>query len=107
MDLFLNVLGGFLAAVAFAGAGSAWRYARRPIYIPFEEKNWSRETRALLKQAGIDDAGKDVMWVINYELDDYEARGARTVRVRTGILAREVLAARKEGHAVLMTHPTR
>jgi len=106
MDLVLNILGGFLAAVAFAAAGAAWSHARRPYYIPFQTENWSEETKSLLTQGGgVDSSAEGVIWVINHDVHDYEARSSKAVRVRTGLLEREVRAARKEGYAVLMTRP--
>ena len=107
MDLFSNVLGGFLAAVAFAAAGAAWHHARRPYFIPFQRENWSEETKTLLARAGVDARAENVLWVINYDTYDHLARGSRIVRVRSRCFSREVRAARKDGYAVLMTRPSR
>ncbi len=101
-NLGQNVLGGFLAAVAFAAATGAWKWVRRPIYIPFESKNWSERTKKLLEAAGYDPVHGDAGWVINYMVHDYQEQGRRIVHVGRWPCRREVRAERKEGYAVLM-----
>ena len=104
-DLVQNVLGGFLAAVAFAIATALWRWFRRPFYIPFEAKNWSDSTRAMLRQAGFEPSDGNAGWIINYMVEDYLEQGRQIVRVGRWPCTREVRARRKEGHAVLMRRP--
>ncbi len=53
-----NILGGLLAAVAFAAAGAAWRHARRPYFIPFQNENWNEEMEALLARASVSPFGQ-------------------------------------------------
>ena len=48
-------------------------------------------------------------WVINYEIEQYQAMGYEIVRrpVMRGLLRREVRLRRKSGHAVLMQYTAR
>lgn len=95
-----NVLGGFLAAVVYAAAGSIWRWLTRPLYVPFEVDSWSPALRADLSEAGNDlDAGR---FVIDYQRESYEANGMRPATVGRRPFTREVRSRRKEGFAVFM-----
>ncbi len=101
-ELGHNVLDGFLAAVAFAVVTAIWRFVRRPLYIPFDDSNWSNAIHAMLRKAGYDPTRGQQGWVINYEVEDYHAQGRIVVRVGRGICKRRVCATRKVGHSVLM-----
>lgn len=101
-DLGQNVLGGFLAAVAFAAATALWRFVHRPFYIPFDDSNWSNKHHVLLRNAGYDPARGKQGWVINYEVRDYLAQGRSVVRVGRWPCRRQVRATQKVGYAVLM-----
>jgi hypothetical protein len=104
-ELGRNVLGGFLAAFAFAIATAVWQWFRRPLYIPFEEQNWSNATRVMLQQAGFDPSEGNAGWIINYMVEDSLEEGRQIVRAGRWPCKREVRARRKEGHAVLMKQP--
>jgi hypothetical protein len=101
-DLAQNVLGGFLAAVAFSLATAAWKFIRRPVYIPFDDSNWSNAQHVALREAGYDPAIGKRGWVINYEVRDYLAQGRTIVRFGRWPRKREVRATQKVGYAVLM-----
>ncbi len=101
-ELGHNVLGGFLAAVAFAAATAFWRFVRRPLYIPFDDANWSNAIHVMLRNVGYDASRGQQGWVINYEVEDHRAQGRTVVRVGRGICKRPVRATRKVGYAVLM-----
>lgn len=104
MDIALNVLGGFLAALAFALATLLWRELTKPLYIPFDQNKWSEETRELLRQRADVDLKKDkVTWVIDYDREDCVEQGYSVVTVGTWPFRREVRTRRKDGnYAVLM-----
>jgi hypothetical protein len=105
MDLFQNVLGGFLAAAAFATAGATWRYATRPLVVAVERENWDEETKKLVADAGFDSSPGGTIWVLAYDVRSKLAQGSVVAFVRSCCFKREVRAERKEGHVVLMTRP--
>jgi hypothetical protein len=65
LGLVQNILGGFLAAVAFLAVIGGCRWLRPPLYLPFESNNWSDATKSLLAAAGYDPAQGDAGWAIN------------------------------------------
>jgi len=107
----MNVLGGFLAAVAFAVAGVLLRHARRPFYVPGDLQRCSDRAKELLLRAGVGPGDviplDQVIWVQPHAVPDYLARGSNVVHVRPYFLKCEVRAMRSEGYTVLMTRPSR
>jgi hypothetical protein len=98
-----NLLGGVLAAVAFAAATAVWHFVRRPLYIPFDDSNWSNAVHVMLRDTGYDPTRGQQGWVINYEVEDYRVQGRIVVHVGRDSCKREVRATRKVGYAVLMS----
>ena len=95
MEMVFGILGAVAALVAVVGGGAALlRWVRGPIEIPFERENWPSPVAQKIEGA------EDAKMVINYEIEDYRANGYAIVR--SGLLRREVRAARKAGYAVLM-----
>jgi hypothetical protein len=89
---------GVLVGLSVWAITEAIRWARKPWYIPFEERHWSEETRKTLEAAGW--AGDRAGWILERMVVQYENQG-RTV-VTVGRLRREVRSENRDGEAVMM-----
>ena len=80
-ELSHNVLGGFLAATAFAVTVGAWKFVQSPLYISQHIGDITERFAHLPMSDG-------VIWIVVKTVHDYEARGYK--KARTRFLRREL-----------------
>jgi hypothetical protein len=105
----MNILGGFLAAVAFAMASALWKRDRRPFYVPTDLETCSDEAKQLLVRAGVGPGDvfplDALVWAQPHDVPRYLAAGSRIIYVRPNFLRREVRSLHRDGYSVLMGRP--